>query len=620
MTTQPKLTLQMIKKRSSTQSFSRGQSYYNSQRVYDMVRRADEIQGYCAGSLPFPYFMRVQLTDGEIRQTTCTCEYDWGGDCKHIVALLLTYFHEPEKFIAQASIDDTLEKWEKVELISLIKQMVEQYPDLYRLLQMPMPSQMKASQQPIDMSSIQDYISNAFENYEGDYYDYGYRYDEHDPSYTAPHKAITDTQKNAQRFIDAGDWANAARMYTIILEEAIADGEKLSWDEDGSLIHLVNNVIDDLAKCLANSDVIGNAELRPRALQSILDIKICDILLLGGVNLGHDSVNYIVRYAQTADLPELYKLLDLAEKKASTRTSYGSNNWALEYLEQIRTQIETLDTTSIDVQLERLREKGMYRILAERLFDLKRGEEAIEVIHAHIDTEYERYQLLPILKENNYADVALNIALETLANPQPEQQPYLGNNRMRDWVIEEYHTRQDWDNVFQWMWTKFKAIPYHESYKEFKRFALEAKRWDTIFAEIIAYLEQNEQFALLTSIYLDEDEATKAWESLDKLKANPPSRYHWHFFDIRALELEVAYATQEAYPHRASEILLNQAEALIEARGRDNYKDAAGHLSAVRGIYQKLGKETEWTTLIGRIRTENKRLPALQDELKKAKL
>jgi hypothetical protein len=40
----------------------------------------------------------------------------------------------------------------------------------------------------------------------------------------------------------------------------------------------------------------------------------------------------------------------------------------------------------------------------------------------------------------------------------------------------------------------------------------------------------------------------------------------------------------------------------------------------VRDLYNRLGKATTWETLITGLREQNRRLPALQDELNKAGL
>jgi len=116
------MTLDQIRARATEQSFARGESYYHSGAIFDTVRRGSELEGRCEGSDYAPYHIRVVLDGaGNIDTASCTCPYDWGGDCKHIVALLLTFLHEPESFEARAPVQDTLAARSKEDLIALIR-------------------------------------------------------------------------------------------------------------------------------------------------------------------------------------------------------------------------------------------------------------------------------------------------------------------------------------------------------------------------------------------------------------------------------------------------------------------------------------------------------------------
>ncbi len=89
-----KLTLKQIRTGATAQSFARGEEYYNNGAIFDPVMHGDEIEGSCeASSQPEPYQVRVKLGNDGIAEASCTCEYEYGGVCKHIVALLLTYEH-----------------------------------------------------------------------------------------------------------------------------------------------------------------------------------------------------------------------------------------------------------------------------------------------------------------------------------------------------------------------------------------------------------------------------------------------------------------------------------------------------------------------------------------------
>jgi uncharacterized Zn finger protein len=59
---------------------------------------------------------------------------------------------------------------------------------------------------------------------------------------------------------------------------------------------------------------------------------------------------------------------------------------------------------------------------------------------------------------------------------------------------------------------------------------------------------------------------------------------------------------------------------LINARGRGNYQAAAGLLARVRDLYRRQDDHDAWLQYITHLRQEYKRLPALQDEMSKARL
>ncbi|MCA1704782.1 MAG: SWIM zinc finger family protein, partial [Actinobacteria bacterium] len=61
-----------------------------------LLRRGQELAAQVAGSQFAPYDVRVVFDDAGIIEASCSCPYDWGGLCKHIVATLLACVHEPE--------------------------------------------------------------------------------------------------------------------------------------------------------------------------------------------------------------------------------------------------------------------------------------------------------------------------------------------------------------------------------------------------------------------------------------------------------------------------------------------------------------------------------------------
>ena len=119
------ITESILKSLSSPESFTRGYELYQSDAVFEPYRQGNLLTGKCEGtSAPF-YQLRVQLDDGGIQEASCTCPYDWGGYCKHVIAFLLTYIHNPDVFTEQKNIEELLSDLNKDALVQLVGKLVE---------------------------------------------------------------------------------------------------------------------------------------------------------------------------------------------------------------------------------------------------------------------------------------------------------------------------------------------------------------------------------------------------------------------------------------------------------------------------------------------------------------
>ncbi|QLH83753.1 SWIM zinc finger family protein [Halosimplex pelagicum] len=79
-------TQEEIRSLCTDQSFERGRDYYRQGRVRELDIDDDEITATVRGS--DYYDVAIEIGTGSIR-TRCSCPYDYAGDCKHIVAVLL---------------------------------------------------------------------------------------------------------------------------------------------------------------------------------------------------------------------------------------------------------------------------------------------------------------------------------------------------------------------------------------------------------------------------------------------------------------------------------------------------------------------------------------------------
>jgi uncharacterized Zn finger protein len=125
-----------LRSRASAESFSRGQKLFKAAAVFDACRRGNLLIGRCEGSSEAFYDLRILLADGGIREATCSCPYEYGGYCKHIVALALTWIHNPDSIAEKENIETLLEPLDRNELVRLIAEWTEQNPGLYSRLEL----------------------------------------------------------------------------------------------------------------------------------------------------------------------------------------------------------------------------------------------------------------------------------------------------------------------------------------------------------------------------------------------------------------------------------------------------------------------------------------------------
>ena len=126
----PNLSEAIIRANVAPDSFSRGQSYFNSGAVADLARRGNTLQGQVEGSQYTPYRVTITFDQGGVTAASCTCPYDWGGWCKHIVAVLLTCLYEGEDIEARPALDELLSELDRAQLQALLVGLAERNPEL----------------------------------------------------------------------------------------------------------------------------------------------------------------------------------------------------------------------------------------------------------------------------------------------------------------------------------------------------------------------------------------------------------------------------------------------------------------------------------------------------------
>jgi hypothetical protein len=152
------LTLEMIRNWVGEKSFGRSRSYVG-RSIFDTRRTGMTLKARCQGTDDQPYTVKATLDAHGIVSDDCSCPV--GSHCKHVAALLQTWLNDPEAFIEVEALDQTLERRDKAELIEIIHRMVDRYPDLELMLELPTVVADKQGQ-PLDAKLMRQQINNIF--------------------------------------------------------------------------------------------------------------------------------------------------------------------------------------------------------------------------------------------------------------------------------------------------------------------------------------------------------------------------------------------------------------------------------------------------------------------------
>ena len=123
------VTEDLILKKVTEKSFRRGKAYYESEMVESVIHRGSRLFAEVLGNDEDLYYVGIALREDDF-DASCTCPYDWGGYCKHIVAVLLTWIHDRAAVSLRTPIEDLLASLDAEGLRALVFKIIESNPEL----------------------------------------------------------------------------------------------------------------------------------------------------------------------------------------------------------------------------------------------------------------------------------------------------------------------------------------------------------------------------------------------------------------------------------------------------------------------------------------------------------
>lgn len=131
----PEITEEQVRLIATPKSFERGYEYLEQGAVLSLILRGNRLFAEVEGSEYDPYSVAIELRKNGIVGATCTCPYEFGGACKHIVATLLAYIMTPEEVEHRQPIEELIAPLTSEQLRDLILAMVEEQPKLIDFLE-----------------------------------------------------------------------------------------------------------------------------------------------------------------------------------------------------------------------------------------------------------------------------------------------------------------------------------------------------------------------------------------------------------------------------------------------------------------------------------------------------
>lgn len=592
----PEITRDQIEAWTDPRSLQRGTRYFEHGHILAPRRQERTLKAECIGSQPTPYRVQITLNERGIQAGDCSCPVGVGGHCKHAVALLLTWQTEPTRFTETEAVETVLARMDRDELVALIEEMLRRHPELESLLTMETLSQAAATQ-VLDPGPIQEQVTRAL-------FGHGYEWD-------SGYDIAADLDQIVEfgdSFADREEWANAATVYrTVAL--TVLDAYDQIRDDEGATLWSVTTCAEGLGRCLED---VADAEMRREILRALFDI-LCWDTDQGGYGVG-DTIPIILEEATTA--AERREMAGWVREKLPEPDSDGGigRDWRRTAYGGILLMLEN-DDLDDESYLAICRQTGRQSDLVERLLTLDRIDEAVAA--AQQATDYVLLDLASRIEAHGHTARALALVQERAAQSK--------DSRLPEWLKRYAERHDDVETALQIAEEMFWTRPDLTAFVEARRLAEQAGRWPDLRADILNRLAADGQEALLVQIHLeagDGDAALAAYMALSERLAAAAETSPWRRRRPHQLQLPVARAVKETQPWTAVGLYMEVVEELIGRRGRGNYAPAAQHLQTVREIYADHGEGgiARWTTLIQELKERHRRLPALQDELRKAGL
>ncbi|MEW6211282.1 MAG: SWIM zinc finger family protein [Acidobacteriota bacterium] len=598
--TTPKLTESIIRAGAGEKSFQRGRELYHNHAISNTRIQGNSLSGDCEGTESPFYQVRVELDSGGIRSAECSCPYEFGGYCKHTVALLLAYLHAPEKFVARKKPAELLSDLNRDQLLALLTRLLDERRDLRDWVEASIdaPSisrkgEAKTTRRKIDTSVYRRRVRSIMHSLDHmraseAYWHVGSLANE-----------LRGVQKTAMEFLDANEPEAALDILLTLLEES-HDGFEYIDDSNGELGDFLSGLGEALAEVILSLDL---EEGREDIISNLEDLheKLSDYgidgleVAIAAARCGWGETDEETYRPEQEDYEDEWEDEDDEGFEASNDFSCEPPGYFAASLTRVKLNI--LDRKGrIDDYLALCLKSGAHLRYSMKLCEMDRVKESVSHALKHLTDSREALELAQRLREMGHIEEAIRIGERGLKLDGHK-------TALGEWLgpLEEAQGRAS-QALEAWL-AAFCASPRLETYKTVKRLA--GSRWNKLKPEVFAAMEKCYSKQPLAEVLLFEEEWDEAIKVADK-----------NAEDYRLVGT-VADALIDHRPQWVIRVSIRQAEKLIEPTKSKLYPIAADWLRRAKAAYASLGQKDEWQRCLQKFKDEYKRRPALQEQLKR---
>jgi len=563
----PQFSETTLRRQATAKSFERGEDYYQSGAVGCLQRRGNTLQAEVEGSEVEPYVVCLTFDDSDVTDADCSCPYDYGGWCKHIVATALACVREPDSIEERPTLESLLERLDFPQTRGLVEELIAEQPRLMEIvddyvqrLAEPAPSPQPATptrRTLVDPSSYQRAVRQILRGAVRDW-----ESGRDDDSIQDDLQALID---KAQDFTEHGDPSNA-----LVALEAITRACVDHWDEVAEYGADSDDVVATLDE--AWTEAILSAEWTPaekKALQQ--NLARWQDELGGSFAMSREALR------QGWDDPPLQRVLrgqitelgawdaeapDFADDLARIR---------LKILDRQQRHQEYLHLAEAESQSEQ------YLTMLARL---GRVEDAMGAAQTQLNSLESAFALARVLREQGARAQALAIAQSGLNLSGPSHQQY----ELAVWTSELAEDLGDGQAALAARIAAFKTRPSLGDYQ--KALKLAGADESTMRAELLQLLRRHQGWdsdSAKVDIFLQEgllDDAIAAVEALGYYQAD--------------LVKQVMAAALKERPDWVMANATRRAEEIMDAARSNAYLHAVAWLQQARAAYLASGQPAAW--------------------------